>query len=74
MNKLLGLSSKGIQHFPGPISSNKDYTYTTFIYRSDTLRIEYAMRNGQRKLEMMRDPRVSGMGRLGYYCPAFLVI
>jgi len=31
--------------------------------RSDTLRIEYAMRNGQRKLEMMRDPRVSGMGR-----------
>ena len=27
------------------------------------MRIEYAMRNGQRKLEMMRDPRVSGMGR-----------
>ena len=34
-----------------------------YTYRSDTLRIEYAMRNGQRKLEMMRDPRVSGMGR-----------
>ena len=74
LNKLSGLSSKGIQHYPGPISSNKNFTCTTFIHRSDTLRIEYAMRNGQRKLEMMRDPRVSGMGRLGFYCPAFLNI
>ena len=31
--------------------------------RTDTLRIEAQLRSGQRRLEMMRDPRVSGMGR-----------
>jgi len=31
--------------------------------RADTLRIEAQLRSGQRRLEMMRDPRVSGMGR-----------
>jgi len=40
-----------------------EFKRNSALPRSDTLRIEYAMRNGQRKLEMMRDPRVSGMGR-----------
>ena len=31
--------------------------------RSDTLRIEYQMRIGRRKLEMIRDPHVSGIGQ-----------
>jgi len=29
----------------------------------DTLRIEYQMRIGRRKLEMIRDPQVSGVGQ-----------
>ena len=31
--------------------------------RSDSLRIEYNMRLGRRKLEMIKDPNVSGMGK-----------
>ena len=31
--------------------------------RTDTLRIEYQMRIGRRKLEMLRDPQVSGVGQ-----------
>lgn len=31
--------------------------------RSDTIRIEYQMRIGRRKLEMLRDPHVSGVGQ-----------
>ena len=30
--------------------------------RRDSLRIEYSMRMGRRKLIMMKDPNVSGMG------------
>ena len=30
--------------------------------RSDSLRIEFSMRMGRRKLQMMKDPNVSGMG------------
>ena len=30
--------------------------------RTDTMRIEHLMRNGFRKLDMMKDPHVSGMG------------
>ena len=33
------------------------------LQRSDTLRIEYQMRIGRRKLEMIRDPQVSGIGQ-----------
>jgi len=32
------------------------------IPRTDTMRIEHVMRSGYRKLDMMRDPNVSGMG------------
>jgi len=32
------------------------------IPRTDTMRIEHVMRNGYRKLTMMSDPNVSGMG------------
>ena len=31
--------------------------------KTDTLRIEYQMRIGRRKLEMLRDPQVSGVGQ-----------
>ena len=30
--------------------------------RSDSLRIEYSMRMGRRKLQMIQDPQVAGMG------------
>jgi len=30
--------------------------------RTDTLRVEQLIRNGYRKLDMMKDPNVSGMG------------
>jgi len=30
--------------------------------RTDTMRIEHVMRSGYRKLDMMKDPNVSGMG------------
>lgn len=33
------------------------------IQRSDTMRIEYLVRQGQRRLEMMKDPHVSGFGQ-----------
>jgi len=32
------------------------------LARTDTLRIEYSLRMGRRKLEMIKDPNVSGMG------------
>ena len=32
------------------------------LARSDTLRIEFSMRMGRRKLQMINDPNVSGMG------------
>jgi len=32
------------------------------IEKTDVLRIEHLMRHGQRKLEMMKDSNVSGMG------------
>ena len=34
----------------------------TVIDKKDVLRIEHLMRHGQRKLEMMKDSNVSGMG------------
>ena len=33
------------------------------LRKTDTLRIEYQMRIGKRKLEMLRDPQVSGVGQ-----------
>ena len=33
------------------------------LARSDTLRIEYQLRMGRRKLDMIRDPQVSGVGQ-----------
>ena len=33
------------------------------IARTDTMRIEYLVRSGRRKLDMMNDPNVSGMGQ-----------
>jgi len=32
------------------------------LEKTDVLRIEHLMRNGQRKLEMIKDSNVSGMG------------
>ena len=32
------------------------------VDKSDILRIEYLMRRGQRKLDTIKDPNVSGMG------------
>ena len=32
------------------------------LSRTDTLRIEYSLRMGRRRLEMIKDPNVSGMG------------
>jgi len=32
------------------------------LKRTDTLRIEYSLRMGRRKLDMIKDPNVSGMG------------
>ena len=33
------------------------------LRKTDTLRIEYQIRIGKRKLEMLRDPQVSGVGQ-----------
>ena len=33
------------------------------IPRTEIMRIEHLMRNGQRKLKMIQDPNVSGMGQ-----------
>lgn len=33
------------------------------IQRSDTMRIEYMVRQGRRRLDMMKDPHVSGFGQ-----------
>ena len=35
----------------------------TAIDKKDVLRIEYLMRHGNRKLAMIKDPNVSGMGK-----------
>ena len=35
---------------------------STALEKTDVLRIEHLMRNGQRKLEMIKDSNVSGMG------------
>jgi len=39
-----------------------EFRRNALVPRTDTLRIEHMMRSGQRKVEMMKDPRVSGMG------------
>jgi len=33
------------------------------IQRTDTMRVEYMLRQGKRRLEMMKDPHVSGFGQ-----------
>jgi len=33
------------------------------IQRTDTMRIEYMVRQGRRRLDMMKDPHVSGFGQ-----------
>jgi succinate dehydrogenase assembly factor 1 len=30
--------------------------------KNETMRIEFLLRNGQKKLEMIQDPQISGMG------------
>jgi len=35
----------------------------TTIQRTDTMRIEYMVRQGRRRLDMMKDPHVSGFGQ-----------
>ena len=35
----------------------------TVVDKSNVLLIEHLMRNGQRKLDMIKDPNVSGMGQ-----------
>ena len=55
---------RAAQHKPGVQATVRtEFHRNSQLPRTDTLRIEYAMRNGYRKLDMMRDPRVSGMGQ-----------
>jgi len=43
-------------------SVRSEFRRNASLPRTDTLRIEYMMRNGFRKLDMMKDPNVTGMG------------
>lgn len=40
----------------------QEFRQHSAIPRSDTLRIEFLLRKGHRKLEMIKDPHISGMG------------
>jgi succinate dehydrogenase assembly factor 1 len=44
------------------VNVQSDFRRNAQIPRTDTIRIEQVMRNGYRKLDMMKDPHVSGMG------------
>lgn len=52
------------QNKPGfPQSVKSEFRRNANLPRTDTLRIEYVMRSGYRKLDMMKDPSVTGMGQ-----------
>lgn len=40
-----------------------DFKKNALMPKKDILRIEHVMRQGERKLKMMQDPYVDGMGR-----------
>jgi len=48
---------------PGVVDSVKgEFRKNQHLARTDTLRIEYVLRLGKRRLEQIRDPNVSGFG------------
>jgi len=44
------------------VNVQTQFRRNALIPKTDTIRIEHVMRNGYRKLDMMKDPNVSGMG------------
>jgi len=53
-------AAKGRPGFTGSVKS--EFRQHASVPKSETMRIEYLLRKGQKKLDMMRDPNVSGMG------------
>lgn len=54
---------RAAQSKPGfKVNVQNEFRRNSLMPRTDTIRIEHVMRNGYRKLDMMKDPQVSGMG------------
>lgn len=62
--KLYKQCLRAAQHKPGFYDNVKfEFRKNAVIPKTETLRIEHMIRQGWRKLKMMKDPYVSGMGR-----------
>lgn len=54
---------KAAKSRPGFADSVKaEFRRNVSVPKSETMRIEYLLRQGYKKLDMMKDPHVSGMG------------
>ena len=54
---------RAAEHKPGfRVNVQAEFRRNAAVPRLNTLRIEQLIRNGFRKLDMMKDPSVSGMG------------
>lgn len=53
-------AAKGKPGFQNTI--RQEFRQHVAIPRSDTFRIEFMLRRGYKKLEMIKDPHISGMG------------
>lgn len=40
----------------------EEFRRNAIVPRAETMRIEYLLRNGRKKLEMIQDPHITGMG------------
>ena len=48
---------------PGFVDSvRSEFRRNASVPKNETMRVEYLLRQGYKKLDMMRDPHVSGMG------------
>ena len=60
---LYKLCMRAAESKPGfKVNVQNEFRRYSVLPRTDTLRVEQLIRNGYRKLDMMKDPNVSGMG------------
>lgn len=50
------------------ITIKQEFQQNKSIPRSDTLRIEFLLRKGNKKLEMIKDPQITGIGHFVEKC------
>lgn len=54
------LAAKGKSGFEKTIK--EEFRRNSSVPRTETMRIEFLLRNGRKKLQMIQDPQITGMG------------